>query len=177
MPPELLTPRGLGLCKIVALLALALCGYADGNAQTRPRRVQPPPPLVEHTPAENSFSPFRTKDASPLPPPTPHVTVISAEGEVLELDDSASPTEAAPQVGRGRRPAGRRGSAAATGKAARGKQRSGYYVNVDGERVRRPVRSKAVPEGASAQCRDGTYSFSRNRRGTCSHHGGVARWL
>ncbi|WP_431636442.1 DUF3761 domain-containing protein [Dyella sp. KULCS107] len=34
-----------------------------------------------------------------------------------------------------------------------------------------------VPAGASAQCRDGTYSFSRSRRGTCSHHGGVARWL
>ncbi|WP_289161349.1 DUF3761 domain-containing protein [uncultured Parabacteroides sp.] len=28
-----------------------------------------------------------------------------------------------------------------------------------------------------ATCRDGTYSFSRGGRGTCSHHGGVARWL
>jgi uncharacterized protein DUF3761 len=33
------------------------------------------------------------------------------------------------------------------------------------------------PSGASALCRDGTYSYSANRRGTCSHHGGVARWL
>ncbi|MDP9145387.1 MAG: DUF3761 domain-containing protein [Actinomycetota bacterium] len=33
------------------------------------------------------------------------------------------------------------------------------------------------PRGATAQCRDGTFSFSRSRRGTCSHHGGVARWL
>lgn len=33
------------------------------------------------------------------------------------------------------------------------------------------------PEGASARCRDGTYSYSQNRRGTCSHHGGVAEWL
>jgi hypothetical protein len=24
---------------------------------------------------------------------------------------------------------------------------------------------------------DGTYSFSQSRRGTCSHHGGVAKWL
>ncbi len=52
-----------------------------------------------------------------------------------------------------------------------------HYTNVDGERVRRPTFSKSVPAGASAQCRDGSYSFSRNRRGTCSHHGGVARWL
>jgi hypothetical protein len=36
--------------------------------------------------------------------------------------------------------------------------------------------SKAPP-GASAQCRDGTYSFSHHRRGTCSHHSGVRRWL
>lgn len=27
-----------------------------------------------------------------------------------------------------------------------------------------------------ARCRDGTYSYSANRRGTCSWHGGVARW-
>jgi hypothetical protein len=31
--------------------------------------------------------------------------------------------------------------------------------------------------GASALCRDGTYSYSAHRRGTCSHHGGVAVWL
>lgn len=31
--------------------------------------------------------------------------------------------------------------------------------------------------GATAVCRDGSYSYSRHRRGTCSHHGGVARWL
>ena len=33
------------------------------------------------------------------------------------------------------------------------------------------------PPGATAQCRDGTYSFSLHHSGTCSHHGGVARWL
>src|SRR5215470_14634565 len=33
------------------------------------------------------------------------------------------------------------------------------------------------PVGATAKCRDGTYSFSQSRRGTCSHHGGVAQWL
>lgn len=29
----------------------------------------------------------------------------------------------------------------------------------------------------TARCRDGTYSYSRTRSGTCSHHGGVAVWL
>jgi hypothetical protein len=40
-----------------------------------------------------------------------------------------------------------------------------------------PSRMGQVPAGASAQCRDGTYSYSKNRRGTCSHHGGVATWM
>jgi hypothetical protein len=29
----------------------------------------------------------------------------------------------------------------------------------------------------SAICRDGTYSYSQNRSGTCSWHGGVSSWL
>ncbi len=33
------------------------------------------------------------------------------------------------------------------------------------------------PPGATARCKDGTYSFSQTRQGTCSHHGGVAEWL
>jgi hypothetical protein len=35
----------------------------------------------------------------------------------------------------------------------------------------------SAPPGATAVCRDGTYSYSRHHSGTCSHHGGVARWL
>src|ERR1700731_2119636 len=50
-----------------------------------------------------------------------------------------------------------------------------YYRNSDGVCVHRPVKTQgsAVPQGATAQCRDGSCSFSQNRRGTCSHHGGV----
>lgn len=53
------------------------------------------------------------------------------------------------------------------------------YTNVDGNTIHSPAYTSddSVPTGASAQCRDGSYSFSQNRRGTCSHHGGVARWL
>lgn len=35
----------------------------------------------------------------------------------------------------------------------------------------------SAPMGATAICADGTYSYSQNRSGTCSHHGGVAQWL
>ncbi|MDR2557160.1 MAG: DUF3761 domain-containing protein [Bacteroidales bacterium] len=52
-----------------------------------------------------------------------------------------------------------------------------YYTNSRGEKVQSPIYSNVPPKGATALCRDGTYSFSRNRRGTCSHHGGVSKWL
>jgi len=54
-----------------------------------------------------------------------------------------------------------------------------YYINSQGNSVHSPASStdSSVPAGATAQCADGTYSFSQSRRGTCSHHGGVASWL
>jgi hypothetical protein len=54
---------------------------------------------------------------------------------------------------------------------------AGEYANVDSVCVPRPERGTVAPDGATAQCKDGTYSSSRHRAGTCSHHGGVARWL
>lgn len=51
------------------------------------------------------------------------------------------------------------------------------YTNSQGQWVPSPAYSPSAPAGASAKCRDGTYSFSQSRRGTCSHHGGVASWL
>lgn len=54
---------------------------------------------------------------------------------------------------------------------------SNYYTNTNGNTVHSPAYASSVPAGASARCRDGTYSFSQSRRGTCSHHGGVAEWL
>jgi hypothetical protein len=56
--------------------------------------------------------------------------------------------------------------------------RHGHYVNRDGNSVHSPAhsRSGAKPQGATAQCRDGSYSFSQHHSGTCSRHGGVAHW-
>jgi hypothetical protein len=33
------------------------------------------------------------------------------------------------------------------------------------------------PAGATAKCKDGTFSSSKTHSGSCSHHGGVAAWL
>lgn len=52
-----------------------------------------------------------------------------------------------------------------------------YYINTKGNKVQSPTYYKTAPAGATALCRDGTYSFSQSRKGTCSHHGGVAKWL
>jgi hypothetical protein len=54
----------------------------------------------------------------------------------------------------------------------------GHYVNHDGNVIHSPAhtRSGTVPAGATAQCRDGSYSFSQHHSGTCSRHGGVASW-
>lgn len=52
-----------------------------------------------------------------------------------------------------------------------------YYSNSSRQRVQSPTHYNKKPAGATALCRDGTYSFSTSSRGTCSHHGGVEKWL
>ncbi|MCV7176163.1 DUF3761 domain-containing protein [Mycolicibacterium sphagni] len=58
----------------------------------------------------------------------------------------------------------------------------GSYANSDGQCVPDPSAgggsgSGGAPSGATAVCRDGEYSFSTHRTGTCSGHGGVSQWL
>lgn len=55
----------------------------------------------------------------------------------------------------------------------------GEYINVDGQTIHRPAHTKSghAPKGATAKCRDGSFSFSQHHRGTCSGHHGVATWL
>jgi hypothetical protein len=50
------------------------------------------------------------------------------------------------------------------------------YTNRDGYSVHGPssTYNDLPPLGTTAPCADGTYSYSQHRRGTCSHHGGVA---
>lgn len=58
-----------------------------------------------------------------------------------------------------------------------GLSNNNYYTNSENQQVHSPAYSITIPNGATAQCEDGTYSFSQSRSGTCSHHGGVSTWL
>ena len=51
-----------------------------------------------------------------------------------------------------------------------------YYTDVSGRHIHRPMRADHKPAGATAHCRDGSWSFSEHHSGTCSHHGGVGEW-
>ena len=50
-----------------------------------------------------------------------------------------------------------------------------HYLNSSGHWVHSPT-CESEPGHHTAECRDGSVSFSEHHRGTCSHHGGVAHW-
>jgi hypothetical protein len=104
--------------------------------------------------------------------PSRRSVYVLALGLVLLLQHIVSQTQSAP-------PPGTTSSAPSStnppGKA--NCTNNGMYVNSKGQTVPRPENCSGPPKGATAQCRDGSYSFSQSRRGTCSHHGGVAKWL
>jgi len=40
-----------------------------------------------------------------------------------------------------------------------------------------PDEAAATAAGATARCKDGTYTHTEERRGACTRHGGVAQWM
>jgi len=140
-------PLKLRIASALAALTL-LAGCQPESPDSPGTPVTTPPSVVATTSA-----PVPTVSATPEAVPTTAVP-------------PAAPTVAAPAAGTG---AGNGGGAAACA--------ADEYRNVDGVCVHRPVPANQPPAGATAQCNDGTYSFSTHHSGTCSHHGGVRRWL
>ena len=70
-----------------------------------------------------------------------------------------------------------RGSALGDGDRGLRGCRPGYYRSTDGSLVHGPTRNANAAYGpVTADCRDGTHSYSHHHSGTCSGHGGVATW-
>jgi Protein of unknown function (DUF3761) len=43
--------------------------------------------------------------------------------------------------------------------------------------VHHAPKAPAHPAGATAECRDGTFSYAAHHQGACSHHGGVLKFF
>lgn len=103
--------------------------------------------------------------------PTTTTTLVPTTTTVVPTTTTAVPTHHSTTKAKPRT------THAAPKKKSTGACGSGYYRNSDGVCVHRPAAAPTAPAGATAQCKDGTYSFSKHHSGTCSHHGGVRRWL
>ncbi|EOD67853.1 DUF3761 domain-containing protein [Amycolatopsis vancoresmycina] len=113
-------------------------------------------------------SPTYSAPAYPAPTETPTPASVPATSSAAPV---VTTTPAAPKTTAPKSKAPRTTTPAApapTGCAA------DYYRNSDGNCVHRPGDN---PSGATAVCKDGTYSYSQHRSGTCSGHGGVRSWL
>jgi hypothetical protein len=145
---------------VVAVIGAVLLGAAVlGGCQPTTAVLIPPT-----TTSSSAVAPIATSTSTSAAPTTTTTTIAAAL------------PSAAPEAAKAPAP---RTTAAVIPPANSGGTACGAdsYVNSDGNCVHRPVSAAAPPPGATARCRDGGYSFSQHRSGTCSGHGGVAEWL
>ncbi|OLZ53844.1 hypothetical protein BS329_13240 [Amycolatopsis coloradensis] len=151
----------------IVLLVAGGCGVGTVPAE----RVTPQSGSVSTSaPSTSSWAAPTTTTATPptttTPTPTPQQFVPTTTAAV-EMSKQAEPppSKARPKT----TPTAKAPSLAECG--------SDYYRNTDGVCVHRPATGAGAADGATALCKDGSYSYSQNRRGTCSGHGGVRTWL
>lgn len=148
----------------LVIISTLFIGAGCQNAAGAPALTPAPalPTVSTATPATDPAPPPVTPAAElSTPPPPPR-----AQTRVQAPRTAAAPPAAAPAPAAPARPGRVSGSCA-----------EDYYRNSNGTCVHRPVQAATAPAGATAQCKDGTYSFSQHRSGTCSGHRGVAQWL
>ncbi|HEX3732438.1 MAG TPA: DUF3761 domain-containing protein [Mycobacteriales bacterium] len=116
-------------------------------------------------------------DGSPSPT-TPAATVTpTLSPSPVVVSSPSAPTVKAPASTHAAAPPASSGSKAKPQTHPSACDTKTHYVNSKGSCVPRPIKAASAPAGATAKCKDGTYSSSQSRRGTCSSHGGVAAWL
>jgi outer membrane biosynthesis protein TonB len=140
------------------ITALAFVGIANASQPAPPLVVPAPAPAITQQPEKPKVLPAQTETPSQTTTPTSTPTAVPAPAQTAAPVAKPAPTPTPEPAEPITCP-------------------SGYYINVNGNCIQSPTASPSAPAGATAECRDGTYSFSQNHSGTCSHHGGVARWL
>jgi len=90
------------------------------------------------------------------------------------VQKASTSTAAAPAAGAAPAAAAKPAPAAATPAAAAPAESK---ASTPSKSAPTTTAGNADPTGATAKCKDGTYSKSQHRSGTCSSHGGVAEWL
>lgn len=139
-------------------------------------------PPVPTTVAQAEPSPVLTvaSPAAAPPPAAAPVVAVAAPAPVVVAPPavpavapaSALARPVAPKTSHAKTTASR-----ASAPPASASSRGDTYTNVDGNQIERPVAAASQPAGATAKCKDGTWSFSQHHSGTCSGHGGVAQFL
>jgi hypothetical protein len=149
---------------------LAIGGIA---AAVSPTAQRVGPTAVAPAPSTTAMPPQPQINLPPPPPPTtspPTTTPPTTSPPTIAV--KPPPTSTSP-------PAAIAAPAPAPAPDSSGLSNDNTYVNSDGNVIHSPAGSTngQVPAGATAQCTDGTYSFSQHHSGTCSSHGGVSKWL
>ncbi|KZB87741.1 DUF3761 domain-containing protein [Amycolatopsis regifaucium] len=145
-------------------LAIGLLVAGGCGVETVPTGRVTPQSTVETSSTPTSSSVPPTTTATPTPTPERFVPPTTDLGEVSKQVDPP-PSKTRPKT----TPTAKAPNPADCG--------SDYYRNTDGVCVHRPASGPRAADGATALCKDGSYSYSQNRRGTCSGHGGVRTWL
>lgn len=160
------------LAPVFFIVALCVAATTAPAPESSPVAAAPTPTPRLPVPSALTAAPPATRAA--LTPPTPGpAAAASAPAAQAPVGASAPLATAAPT--HAPNPALASASAGSTGGTSC--DQDTHYINSDGACVPRPTAAAAPPPGATAKCKDGTYSFSTHRQGTCSHHGGVAQWL
>jgi hypothetical protein len=165
--------RGRSRRWLIAVTTVVLLGGCGADDTAKPNgagvgTLNPTATVVSEVAAATTLTPSTVRAA---PPATTAATQPATTQAPATVPLPTQPPATNPQATSA--PAKANSAKASAG----GGSCQGGYINVDGNCISSPRKAPSAPAGATAQCRDGTYSFSRHRQGTCSGHGGVAQWL
>ncbi|MEA5358353.1 DUF3761 domain-containing protein [Amycolatopsis sp., V23-08] len=132
--------------------------------------------VIESTSPTYSTPAYSVPITTPVTTAAPTTSEVPVATAVPAAPQTTAPKSVAPKVAAPKTTAAKAQAPKTTAKPAPQPAACGadYYRNVDGNCVHRPGNN---PAGATAICKDGSYSYSQNHSGTCSGHGGVRTWL